>query len=111
MAAKFEIKKAKDGQFFFNLKATNGQIILSSEMYKAKGGAQNGIRSVQENSPNDSQYDRRVGKNDKNYFVLKAKNSQIIGQSQMYSSAASMVKGIESVKKNGSAAEIEDLTA
>ena len=39
MAGKYEIKKAKDGQFHFNLKASNGQIILSSEMYKAKNGA------------------------------------------------------------------------
>lgn len=109
MAAKYEIKKAQDGQFFFNLKATNGQVILSSEMYKAKGGAQNGIHSVQKNSTSDNQYERKTSKNHKNYFVLKAKNSKIIGQSQMYSSASSMEKGIESVKKNGSGAMIEDL--
>ena len=60
MAAKFEIKKAKDGQFFFNLKATNGQIILTSEMYKAKSGAKNGIASVQKNAPNADQYESKT---------------------------------------------------
>ena len=94
MAAKYELKKAKDGQFYFNLKATNGQIILSSEMYKAKSSARNGIRSVQNNSGTDGQFERKIGNNDETYFVLKARNRQIIGQSQMYSSTASMEKGI-----------------
>ena len=51
MSGKFELKKAKDGQFHFNLLATNGQVILSSEMYKAKDSALNGIESVQKNAP------------------------------------------------------------
>jgi uncharacterized protein YegP (UPF0339 family) len=46
MASTFEIKKAKDGQFYFHLKDSNGQIILASEMYKEKGSAENGIASV-----------------------------------------------------------------
>ena len=51
MPGKYEIKKARNGQFHFNLKAANGEIILSSEMYVAKRGAKNGIASVQKNSP------------------------------------------------------------
>ncbi len=43
MAGKFEIKKAKDGEFYFHLKATNGQVILASEMYKQKSSVGNGI--------------------------------------------------------------------
>lgn len=43
MAGKFELKKSKDGQFMFNLKASNGQVILTSEMYKTKASAENGI--------------------------------------------------------------------
>jgi uncharacterized protein YegP (UPF0339 family) len=39
MAGKFELKTAKNGKFFFNLKASNGQIILSSEMYETKSAA------------------------------------------------------------------------
>ena len=50
MAGKFELKKAKDGQFMFNLKATNGQVILTSELYKTKASAENGIESVRKNS-------------------------------------------------------------
>src|SRR5262245_60005223 len=53
MAGKFEIKKAKNGQFYFNLKASNGEIILTSEQYKAKASAKNGIDSVKSNSPHD----------------------------------------------------------
>ena len=32
----YELKVAKDGQFMFNLKAANGQVILTSELYKTK---------------------------------------------------------------------------
>ncbi|MEM8344664.1 DUF1508 domain-containing protein, partial [Morganella morganii] len=46
MAAKFHLKKAKDGQFHFNLHAANGEIILTSELYKAKDSALGGIESV-----------------------------------------------------------------
>ncbi len=43
--AKFQLKKASNGQFFFTLHADNGETILTSEMYKAKPGALNGIES------------------------------------------------------------------
>ena len=77
MPGKFEIKKAKNGQFFFHLKASNGEIILASETYKTKRSARNGIASVQKNAPEAARYDRRKGKGDKPYFVLKAANGQI----------------------------------
>ena len=48
---KFETKEGKDGQTYFNLTATNGEIILSSEGYTSKSGAINGIESVQKNAP------------------------------------------------------------
>ena len=110
MTGKFVIEKAKDGQFYFNLKASNGQVILNSEMYKTKPSAQNGIESIQKNAEDDGNYERKEGKNGKPYFVLKAKNKQIIGQSQMYSSAAAMEAGIESVKNNAPGASVEDLS-
>ena len=46
----FELKTAKDGQFYFSLKAGNGQIIGSSEMYKTEASAKNGIASVTKNA-------------------------------------------------------------
>ena len=110
MAGKFELKKAKNEQFYFNLKASNGQIILKSEMYKAKTGAKNGIESVKKNSASDEQYDRRKSKKGDSYFVLLAANNQVIGQSEMYSSASAMENGIKSVKTNGPDASIDDLT-
>ncbi|NOT84925.1 MAG: YegP family protein [Methylococcaceae bacterium] len=111
MAGKFELKKAKNGDFHFNLLATNGQIILGSEMYKTKASAENGIASIMKNAADDARFERLVSSNEKPYFVLKAANHQIIGQSQMYESVASRDNGIESVKKNAPDAKIEDLTA
>ncbi len=43
----YELKLAKDGQFLFNLKAANSQVILTSELYKTRAAAENGIASVQ----------------------------------------------------------------
>jgi uncharacterized protein len=51
MAGKFEIKKDKRGEYRFHLKAGNGEIIATSEGYKTKASALNGIESVQKNAP------------------------------------------------------------
>ena len=75
-----------------------------------KASAQNGIASVQKNSPDDARYDRLEAKNGKPYFNLKAANHQIIGTSQFYSGDAARDNGIESVKKNGPSEKIKDLT-
>ncbi|HEU0227059.1 MAG TPA: YegP family protein [Arachidicoccus soli] len=49
--SKFEKKTASNGKFYFNLKATNGQIIGTSQMYAAESGRDNGIASVKTNAP------------------------------------------------------------
>jgi uncharacterized protein YegP (UPF0339 family) len=79
-------------------------------MYKDKSGAKNGIASVQENANINDLFERKESSGDKDFFVLKAKNHQVIGKSQFYSSAAAMNNGIESVMKNGPTTDIEDLT-
>jgi uncharacterized protein YegP (UPF0339 family) len=111
MAAKFELKKSKNDKFMFNLKAGNGEVILTSEMYEAKAGALTGIESVKVNSPLDERYDRKTSSRSEPYFNLKAANGQVIGHSEMYSSVSAMEGGIASVKKNGATATIDDQTA
>lgn len=105
---KFEIKKDKSGQFRFNLKAGNGQVILSSEAYKTKASCDNGIESVRKNSQDDGKFDRKTAKDGSPYFNLKASNGQVIGSSEMYSGTSAMENGIASVKKNAPDASIED---
>jgi len=97
---KFATKTGKDGQHYFNLLATNGQVILSSEEYTTTAAMHNGIESVKKNAPDDKHFERADSKNGKFYFNLKASNGQVIGKSQMYESVASRDNGIESVKKN-----------
>ena len=80
MAGKFHLKKADDGQFHFNLNAGNGETILTSELYKAKDSALNGIESVKKNAPDMARYEKKVNKGGKPFFVLKAGNHQVIGQ-------------------------------
>jgi uncharacterized protein YegP (UPF0339 family) len=110
MAGKFEVKTAKSGQTHFNLLAGNGQIILQSEMYESKASAVNGIESIKKNAGNNDRFERLVSKSGKPYFVIKAGNNQVIGQSQQYESDAGRDNGIESVMKNAPSAEVVDLT-
>lgn len=103
---KFEIKKTKSGLCKFDLKASNGQVVLSSQSYKSLVGCQNGINSVKVNAEDDRKYDRNTAKDGSPYFNLKANNGQIIGTSEMYSNTAAMENGIASVKKNAPGATI-----
>ena len=111
MAGKFELNTSSNGKFFFNLKASNGQIILSSEMYESKSAAQNGIESVKKNAADDTRYDRQTAKNGDPFFILKAGNGEPIGRSETYSSTAALENGIESVKTNAPGAAIVETGA
>ena len=110
MAGHFELSKSSDGQFRFVLKAGNGEIILTSELYKTRAAAEKGIASVRVNSPQDAHYEKKTATNGKFHFNLKAGNHQVIGTSQLYASAASRDAGIESVRKNGATTVVKDLT-
>ena len=79
MAGKFEIKTGKTGKFSFNLKASNGQVILSSESYDSRKGAEGGIASVKKNAGNDARFERKTAKDGSAYFVLKASNGEVVG--------------------------------
>ena len=59
--------------------------------------------------PADNPYVKKA-KNGKDFFVLKARNSQVIGKSEMYSSTSAMENGIQSCKTNGPVAEVDDQT-
>lgn len=110
MAGKFELKKSKNDKFHFNLLASNGQIIMQSEMYESKASAQNGIASVRKNAADAARYESLVGKDGSPYFVLKAGNHQVIGQSQMYASEKARDNGIESCKTNAPSATVDDIS-
>ncbi|MBN8790140.1 MAG: YegP family protein [Terrimonas sp.] len=105
---KFEITKRSNGEFQFNLKAGNGQVILTSEGYTSKAGCENGIESVKKNAPDDSKYELKSASNGKYFFNLKASNGQVIGTSQMYESESSRSTGIASVKSNAADAIVDD---
>ncbi len=108
MAGKFELKVSSGGKFFFNLKASNGQIILSSEMYESRSGAENGIASVQKSAGDDGRFERKTSAKGDPFFILKAGNGEPIGKSEMYTSTTAMENGIESVKANAPDASIAD---
>jgi len=110
MAGKFVISKRKNGEFQFNLKAGNGQVILTSEGYGDKAGCRNGIASVKTNSQDDARFERKTAANGRFFFNLKAGNGQVIGTSEMYESDAGRDNGIASVKTNAPGAEAVDET-
>ncbi|WP_456311859.1 YegP family protein [Pseudomonas shirazensis] len=108
---KFVITKRANGEFQFNLKAGNGQTILTSEGYGSKAGAVNGIESVKTNSQDDARFDKKESTSGKPFFNLKASNGQIIGHSEMYESTSARDNGIESVKTNAPSATTDDQTS
>ena len=110
MPGKFELYKDKKGDFRFRLKATNGQIILSSEGYKAKPSAKNGIESVRKNAVVEERYEKKNTRKGVFSFILKSINGRVIGTSQTYKTEVSQKSGIASVRKNAPGAKFEDQT-
>ena len=110
MAGKFELKKGRTGKFSFNLKSGNGQVVFTSQTYDSKRSATAGINSVKKNAAKAGAFERKTSTKGQPYFVIKATNGQVVGQSQMYANAVSMEKGIQSVMKNAPTAATNDLT-
>lgn len=117
---KFVIKQTNTG-IKFDLKAGNGQVIATSEVYSSEDACRNGIASVQKNAPVANIEDQTVegyetAKNPKFEiyadkagefrFRLKATNGQVIATSEGYTTMANCQNGIESVQKNAVDAEI-----
>ena len=94
MTARFELKNTASGEFMFNLKAGNGEIILTSERYKSKQGALNGIESVRKNAADAHRFEHKTATNGQPYFVLKAANGEIRG-------LKSMMSWLQSNRSNG----------
>ena len=118
---KFVIKETATG-VKFNLKAGNGEIIATSEVYTTEAACRNGVNSVIKNAPVANVEDQtvegfEVAKNPKFEiytdkkgefrFRLKATNGQIIAVSKGYKAMASCKNGIESVRKNAAEGKIE----
>jgi len=101
----FKLAQGKSGNFHFTLHAKNQQVVLTSEAYNTRAAAGNGIASVKKNAASRDSFETRTAKNGKSYFVLKAKNGEIIGQSQMYAHRSSVYTGIKSVMANAPGAD------
>ena len=117
---KFVIKETKTG-VKFDLKASNGEVIATSEVYNSEEACKKGIASVQKNAPvaavenqtvegyateKNPKFEIYTDKAGEFRFRLKATNGQIIAVSEGYKALASCKNGIESVKKNAPDAEI-----
>jgi len=108
MSGKFETYAGENGQHYFRLKAGNGEVILSSQGYKAKDDCANGVASVRKNCQREGAFETKTASDGRHYFVLKATNGQVVGQSQMYKTESGCANGIESVKKNAPEAPVAE---
>jgi uncharacterized protein YegP (UPF0339 family) len=106
MRGKFTISKGKNGKFYFNLKGPNGEVILASQGYSSRAGCRKGVNSVRTNGPKADRFEVKKASNGRSYFVLRARNGQVIGQSQMYKTARSCTNGMKSVQKNARSAKL-----
>lgn len=98
---KFAVSANRGGGNYFNLKATNGQIILTSLMYNSPEDCNTAIESVRTHCSDDDRFERKISADNKNFFNLTSPDGRVLGKSEMYESAAGMENGIASVKKNG----------
>ncbi len=120
---KFVIKETSTG-VKFDLKAGNGEVIATSEVYSGEAACKNGIESVKTNAPianfeDQTVEDYETAKNPKFEmytdkagefrFRLKARNGEIIATSEGYKAKASCLNGIESVRKNAPEADVEKI--
>ena len=117
---KFVVKETATG-IMFNLKAGNGEIIVTSEVYTPKSSCMNGIASVKRNSVlagiedqtvdgfekiKNPKFEVYTDKKGEFRFRLKAGNGEIIATGESYKAKAGCMNGIESIKKNAPDAEI-----
>ena len=106
---KFQVFKSSiNYQYYYRLRAKNGEIILNGEGYSSKQGCLAGIQSIKAHSPYDSYYIRKDAYSSYT-FNLKASNGEIIGRSENYTTSAAREIGISAVKRDAPNAPIEDL--
>lgn len=96
--AKFDTFQGQDGKHYFNLRAGNGQVVLQSQGYASSSGAKKGIESVKTNGVDFAQFEILEAQNGQAYFVLAAKNHEIIGRGEMYASLSNATRGAETVQ-------------
>jgi len=101
---KFVLKRSSD-QFMFNLHAVNGEIVLTSERYKNKAGAMNGIEAVKRNADRIENYD--FSSNGR-HFNLEAENGEPIGTAEVYVSSDNAEEGRAAVMHAAAAAGVDD---
>lgn len=107
---KYHVAKSVNKQYYWSLRGNNGERILQSEMYTTKGAAFGGISSCKENSPLDERYQRKTASTNQPFFVLAARNGEIIGKSEEYSSVQAREQGIAACKLNGPSSGVQDDT-
>lgn len=108
MSGWYEIQENEKRQFWFVLKAGNGEVVLRSQTYGSKAAAQTGIDSVRSNCGEDERYQRLDAKDGRPYFNLMAANGQVVGTSQMYAGESARESGIASVRANGPSDDVRD---
>ena len=91
--ARFTVFEGQNGLYYFNLKAANGEIVLSSQAYSTEADAMNGTFAVAEVGTSSSNYVIKSSKDGGAYFSLKAANGEIIGNSEIYYSSSNARRG------------------
>lgn len=109
MAGKFEIKPAANGKFMFNLKAGNGQVILTSNLHDDLAGAKAAAEAARAAAGSEASFERKTSSANEPYFVLKGADGGTLGRSEMYSATTAMENGIDSVQKNAPDAAVVEV--
>lgn len=111
MSGKFEVSATSNGKFMFNLKARNGQVILSSQLFDSVHHAIEAAQSLQQDRKLAERVHRKTSSAGEPYFSIHGDGDKVVARSEMYSSKAAMEKGIDSVLDHAPTAQLIDKTA
>jgi uncharacterized protein len=110
MPGQFECYKVKAGEFRFRLVAGNGDVILSSDVYKSKLGCTKAIESVRVNSSNPDNFVREPTESGSHRFNLVSLNGRVIATSRDFETTSGYNNGIAIVAKLARGATLNDQT-
>ncbi len=95
----FEQLKGKDGQYYFNLFDGHCNFLFQSEGYKSKRGKNVGLNAVRKCSQFPENYVKKTAQDGRFYFVLRARNNEVLGTSKMCDTAEERDECITSTMK------------
>lgn len=108
MSGWFELRKYNAGTWRLRLKAADAQTLLDTGGYRDRDAAEEAMALLRENCVREERFVRRIDSSGKNYFKLRAANSEVIARSHLYDSEPALEKAIETIMRVGATRQVKE---